>query len=217
VTSHLGREIDKLKNRILIYGGMVEKALGNAVSSLNDWDMDLAREVVENDYGLDQEEVEIEEECLKILALNQPVAIDLRFVVAVLKMNNDLERIADIAVNIAERVLDLGEVGRIQHPEQVNRMLDTAQSMLRSSLDALVNMNTELAHKVIIDDDVLDDLHRSMYKIVIDNILDNPVSVQQQITLLYISRQLERIGDQVTNIAEDVIYMVNGEIVRHSI
>ena len=215
MTIHLQREIDRLKQKILLMAGDVETALEKAIRSLRDKDRAVAQSVVDNDHFIDTYEVEIEEECLKILALHQPVAIDLRFVVAVLKINNDLERIADMAVNIAERVIALTNAARLPMPEQLTYMVDNTQKMLKRSLDALVNMDLELARAVIRDDDVLDDLHAQMYAQVASAIQADPAQTDYQINLLSISRQLERTGDLVTNIAEDVIYMAQGEIVRH--
>jgi len=212
---HLQREIDRLKQKILLMAGDVETAMQKAIRSLREGDRSLAQSVIDNDRRIDVYEVEIEEECLKILALHQPVAIDLRFVVAVLKINNDLERIADMAVNTAERVIDLTQASRLPIPDQLTIMVEVTQSMLKRSLDALVNMDTELARAVITDDDILDDLHSQMYALVEVGINADPAQTACQINLLSISRQLERTGDLVTNIAEDVIYMVEGEIVRH--
>jgi len=214
---HLQREIERLKKKIILLGGEVEESLQKAVRSLRNRDLALARAVIENDAAIDRAEVEFEEECLKILALDQPVAMDLRFVVAVLKINNDLERIADMAVNMADRALDLSQGKRPPFPAQLTMMVDAAQSMLKRSLDALVNMNTALAWDVIRDDDLLDALHAQMYQYVQDAIRSDLDQVGSYISLLTISRQLERTADLVTNIAEDVIYMVDGEIVRHKI
>ena len=214
---HLQREIERLKKKIILLGGEVEESLQKAVRSLRNRDLALARAVIENDAAIDRAEVEFEEECLKILALHQPVAMDLRFVVAVLKINNNLERIADMAVNMADRALDLSQGKRPPFPAQLTMMVDAAQSMLKRSLDALVNMNTALAWDVIRDDDLLDALHAQMYQYVQDAIRSDLDQVGSYISLLTISRQLERTADLVTNIAEDVIYMVDGEIVRHKI
>ncbi|RLC36990.1 phosphate transport system regulatory protein PhoU [candidate division Kazan bacterium] len=212
---HLHREIDRLKRRILSLGAEVENALGKSVKALKKWDIELARSVVKYDSEIDRIEVEIEEECLKILALHQPVAIDLRFTITVLKINNDLERVADLAANMAERVLYLSGRQNIQIPEKLTMIVSMAQSMLKRSLDALVNLNTDLAREVINDDDIIDELHTQMYDYVQEKIKKEPSMVDCQINLLSVSRYLERISDLVTNIAEDVIYMVEGEIVRH--
>jgi phosphate transport system protein len=214
---HLHREIDRLKRRLLSLGAEVENAVGKSVIALKKWDIEAARSVVEYDSEIDRMEVEIEEECLKILALHQPVAIDLRFVVAVLKINNDLERIGDLAENIAARTLYINNRQRVEIPEKLMTIVNLAESMLKRSLDALINLNTDLAHEVIADDDTIDDLHAQMYDYVQKSIKNDPELVDCFISVLSISRNLERISDLVTNIAEDVIYMVEGEVVRHSI
>ena len=212
---HLQREIEGLKKRILRLGAEVEEAVTMAIKALKEGDVNLARKVIDYDVEIDRMEVETEEECLKILALHQPVAIDLRFVVAVLKINNDLERIADLAANMAKRAFHLGKEQRIEIPDLLLAMVEKAESMQVRSLDALVNLNPELAREVIEDDDIVDNLHRQMYTYVKEAILDDSEDVDAQINLLSISRQVERIADSVTNIAEDIIYMVEGEIVRH--
>lgn len=213
---HLHHEIDRLKKKILALGAMVESALQKAVRALKDRDIRLADKVIEADFEIDQAEVETEEECLKILALYQPVANDLRFVVAVLKINNDLERIADQAVNIAERAKYLSVREKIEIPADLTSMVDKALAMLKKSLESLVTMNPGMAHEVIACDDEIDTMHRKMYEQVQERIRSHPDHLERLINILSVSRQLERVADQVTNIAEDVIYMVEGEIIRHN-
>jgi phosphate transport system protein len=152
---------------------------------------------------------------LKILALHQPVAIDLRFIVTVLKINNDLERIGDLAVNIAERAVFLAGQPNFSISTNLVDMAHNARSMLKDSLDALVNLDAELADKVCANDDIVDGLHRQMYLKVQEAILKNPEQISSLIQLLSASRHLERISDHTTNIAEDVIYMIEGQIARH--
>lgn len=214
---HLHREIDRLKKEILSLGAEVESALSKAIKALKERNTSLARTVIEYDTEINRMEVEIEEECLKILALHQPVAIDLRFVVAVLKINNDLERIGDLASNIASRALYIASRERVEIPEKLLTIVNLAESMLKRSLDALVTLSTDLAHEVINDDDIIDDLHLRMYDYIEESIKNEPELVDCLISLLSISRYLERISDLVTNIAEDVIYMVDGEVIRHKI
>jgi len=211
------REIDKLKRQIISLGTIVEDSVRLAVKSLETRDSSLALKVIEKDHEVDLAEVDLEEECLKILALHQPVAIDLRFIVAVLKINNDLERIGDQAVNIAERVILLNRLPKVDIPFDFPTMTEKAKDMLRRSLDALVNMKAELAYEVLKADDEVDCLNREMYEQVKTGIRNQPEQVESLIHLLGISRTLERIADHATNIAEDVIYMILGEIVRHHI
>ncbi|MDD5327390.1 MAG: phosphate signaling complex protein PhoU, partial [Phycisphaerae bacterium] len=157
----------------------------------------------------------IEEDCLKILALHQPVAIDLRFIVTVLKINNDLERIGDLAVNIAERAVFLAGQPKINISTDLADMAHTAQSMLKRSIDALINHDAELAHEVCASDNIVDKMNRQMYLKIQKAILENPEQISSLIHLLSTSRHLERIADHTTNIAEDVIYMIEGQIARH--
>lgn len=215
MTIHMVREIENLKKKILELGGLVEQNVHLAVQSLETRDSELAQSIINADLSIDDKEVELEEECLKLLALHQPVAIDLRFVVAVLKINNDLERISDLAVNIAERALFLNQHEKINIPFDFFNMVEKTKIMLRKSLDALVNMDPHMAHEVLASDDEVDAINRQMYKQVQDGILQEPSQIERLIHYLSTSRHLERIADHATNIAEDVIYMVDGEIVRH--
>jgi phosphate transport system protein len=160
-------------------------------------------------------EVEVEESCLKILALHQPVATDLRFIIAVLKINNDLERVGDLAVNIAERALFLAAQPETKIDFDFTSMVVRTQEMLKKSLDVLVNLNARLAYEVCAFDDEIDAMNRQMYLIVQEAMNAHPEQVEHLLHLLSASRHLERIADHATNIAEDVIYMIKGEIVRH--
>jgi phosphate transport system protein len=189
--------------------------VSKAVRAVTERDRVLAQKVIDSDTAVDQTEVEIEEECLKILALHQPVALDLRFVIAVLKLNNDLERIADLAVQIAEQVEPLIAEGDRPYPIDVTPMARKAQAMLRRVLDALVERDAEAARRVWAADDEVDALHREVYTRVKLLCRQQPEQANFLIHLLSVSRYLERIADLATNIAEDVIYMTDGEIVRH--
>jgi phosphate transport system protein len=212
---HLEREMIKLKNKMLALCALTEENVQMAVRSLEDRDEKLARSVIERDLAIDREEVEVEEECLKLLALHQPVAIDLRFIVAVLKINNDLERIGDLAGNIAERALALEGQTAVRSPVDLVAMAASVKNMLKSSLDALVNMDEALARRVLSMDDAVDAAHRRMYEGIVERLRQEPSKTKVYLNLLSVSRQLERIADHVTNICEDIIYMVAGDIVRH--
>ena len=212
---HLDREIEKLKKRILALSAVVENSVQQAAQSVSDRDEALASVVINEDAEIDQMEVDVEEECLKILALHQPVANDLRFVIAVLKINNDLERIGDEAVNIAERAFFLARQTPVDIPFDFTMMSDKTQAMLRLSLDALVTLDTGLAREVGARDDQVDELNRQMYLNVHTAMRRRPDDIECLIHVLSISRHLERIADYATNIAEDVIYLIEGEIVRH--
>lgn len=212
---HLQREIENLKKKILNLGARIETAVHEAIRSIEQRDASLARGIIDDDIQIDDFEVEVEEECLKIFALHQPVAIDLRFIVAVLKINNDLERIGDLAVNIAERSVFLASVPQVSTAFDFALMSSKTESMLNKSLDALVNMDSALAHEVCTDDDEVDNINRQMYLKIQEAIQKHPDQMASLIHLLSVSRHLERIADHATNIAEDVIYMIDGKIVRH--
>ncbi|HDS74221.1 MAG TPA: phosphate signaling complex protein PhoU [Firmicutes bacterium] len=215
MTMHLQREIEGLKKMLLSLSAYVEESVQKAVRALADRDSALAQRVIDDDTIIDKMEVDVEEECLKVLALHQPVAIDLRFIISVLKINSHLERIGDLSVNIAERALYLNEVDPIPGPFDFLGMATKAQSMLRRSLDALITMDSRLAREVCADDDEVDQINRKMHKKVKEEIKKDLDRFDCYIHLLGISRHIERIADQATNIAEEVVYMTEGEIVRH--
>jgi phosphate transport system protein len=212
---HFQRDLDAVKKRVFLLAGLVENSVRDAVYAVERRDADLAREVIAGDARIDDAEVAIEEECLKVLALHQPVAGDLRFLVAIIKITNDLERIGDYAVNIAERAAYLAwrEPVRIQF--DFNRMADRVQAMFRRSLDALVNMNESDAEIVCAVDDEVDAMNREMYELVKRMGAADPRHLDALLHHLSISRHLERIADHAVNIAVDVIYMISGTIVRH--
>lgn len=214
---HLHRDLDKLKKEMLRLGNMVELAINNAFLALNNRDSSYVEEVLTNEEQINEMEVQIEEECLKILALHQPVAVDLRFLVVVLKVNNDLERMGDIAKNIAERAKDLMGSDVIPDLGQPMQGLpDLVRTMVRSSLDSLVKLDDQLARKIIEMDDEVDQINRDMYAAVKRLVAEQPVVADSAINLLSCSRNMERIGDLATNIAEDVIFVVEGKVVRHA-
>ena len=214
MAKHFHKELEKLKKRILSLGAMAEDRVRMAIKAIETRDTVIADKIISTDYEIDEMEVEIEEECLKVLALHQPVAVDLRFITAVIKINNDLERIADEAVNIARGVRYLSRDKQIFHFD-FSQMVEKTQSMLKRSLDALVNLDTDLAVKVCILDDEVDEINGEVHRLVKGAIRDNPEQGEHLINLLLISRHLERIADHATNIAEEVIYLIEGEIIRH--
>jgi phosphate transport system protein len=215
MTRHLQRELDRLKKRILSLGAVVEERVRMAVKAIETRDGELAQRIIDKDYEIDEAEIEIEEECLKILALHQPVAVDLRFLSAVIKINNDLERIGDEAVNIAYRVRIIAKRPKLDIPFDYLVMAEKTESMLKKSLDAVVNMDLDLAVNVCVSDDEVDDFQNEAYDVIKQAIKESPGRVAYLINLLLISRHLERIADHATNIAEEVVYMIEGEIVRH--
>lgn len=213
---HLQSELEKLKTKLLLLAGACESSLEKAGYALKNLDVKLAEQVIQDDHKIDGAEVEVEEECLKILALHTPVANDLRFVVATLKINNDLERVSDLAVNICERVKYLAKVNPIDPPFDIDDMVAKCLELINLALDSFIHLDAAMAKQVRVMDDEVDRIHRSVYQKVFDGIRKKPDSLEPLIHYLTISKHLERTADYATNIAEDVIYMVEGEIVRHT-
>lgn len=215
MVGHLQREIDKIKKEILSLGAMVEDRFSKSIVAVRSEDLQLAQEIIDTDYQIDEREIEVEEECLKILALYQPVATDLRFLVAVIKINNDLERIADYASNIAQRYRTSADnPGKFKY--DYSKMAKTASTMLKMSLDALVRMDVDMAYEVREMDQQVNLMRNEAYDAMKEDIQKNPDLVGDIINMYLISRHIERVGDHTTNIAEEVIYLIEGEIIRHT-
>ncbi|MCF7808861.1 MAG: phosphate signaling complex protein PhoU [Candidatus Marinimicrobia bacterium] len=212
---HIHREIEDLKRRIVLEATMAEDNLRDSIRALMNRDAELALEIVDKDKALDEQEVEFEEECLKILALYQPVAVDLRYIVAFLKVNNDIERIGDLASNIARGAASLAVKEELAIPADIPVMSEMVQKMLKKSIEALIDLDHKKSQKVQNMDDKVDELHHSMYKIVGQRIQEYPDLVDSWMEVLGTSRYLERIADHCTNICEDVEYMLSGQIIRH--
>ena len=212
---HLQKDLEHLDKELLILSSMVEDATNKAIMALVDRRLDLARQVMREDDRINTREVLIEEECLKMLALHQPVAADLRFIVAVLKVNNDLERMGDLAVNIAERAAYLATREPLQVSLDFPKMAEGVREMVRESLDALTNMNPRLARHVLTMDDEIDEANRGMFDILQDLMHRDPSTIERAVHLLSASRHLERIADLATNIAQDVVYIAEGRMIRH--
>ena len=215
MSKHLKNDLERLERRILSLGAKVEEAVRRSIAALQTRRTDLALEVMAGDPEIDQVEVEIEEECLKILALHQPVANDLRFTAACLKINNDLERIGDLAVNIAERSASLERDLPFSVPKGLQPMMERTAAMLRTALDAFVKGDVQLAMSVRQEDNVVDDANRQIIKQMVEHMKTASDQVDDALLILSASKNLERIADHATNIAEDVIYMIDGEIIRH--
>jgi phosphate transport system protein len=213
--SLLSREISKLNDRLLLIGGAVERSLTEAVRAVEERDAALADRIIAGDSEIDRLEVDLEEECLKVLALHQPVATDLRFIITVLKVNNDLERVGDLAGNMAEYAKMLSAERELPFAYDFPGMAARVQEMLTASLDALVRRSSDVAHRVRMSDDEIDDLHRDMYGRCERKMREQPELLGTYVKHIGLSRCLERIADYATNIAEDVIYLITGEIVRH--
>jgi phosphate transport system protein len=215
MTKHIERQIDQLKEKILRVGTLVEEAFSKAITALINRDIALAQRVMASDEEIDRMEVEVEEECLKILALYQPVAADLRFVVAVLKINNDLERMGDLARNIAKRVAQLANGPTVELPPEIRTMAMLAQDMVKQCLDAVVNADPTLARQVREEDDAVDEARQQIRRRILQGIKAHPEQLENLLRINSVSKHIERIADMATNVAEDVIYMVEGDIVRH--
>lgn len=215
MSKHLERDLDNLQRDLLVLASSVEEAIHRAVRALHERDAALAREVIAGDSQIDEEENRVEEECLKILALHQPVAVDLRRIAAAMKINTDLERMADLAEDVAERAEHLAELPDIPIPGRLQRMTDVTISMVRESLDAFVNLDTRQARRVIRLDDQVDRDNVEIIDELLEIMRQSPELVEPGLSLFSATRHLERIADHATNIAEDVVYLVEGEIVRH--
>ena len=212
---HLEKELERLKKLIYTLAARVDQNLDLAVKSFQENNTELALKVIEDDKIVDNMEVEVEEECLKALALYQPVAIDLRFVIAVMKMTSDLERIGDLAADIAKNGIAIGRASKPRIPLDLHQMSYLVKANVRKSLDALTTIDPYLAREVIKDDDDINAMKSEMKAEILEALQREPEHADALMTLLVVTNRLERIGDHASNIAEDVIYMVEAEIVRH--
>jgi len=208
-------QLGQLRTAVLEMGGLVEEQIGQAVRALIQRDEALARATIERDHTVNRFDVEIDDLSLKLLALRQPAARDLRLITTALKITTDLERIGDIASHIAERAIELAAELPIKPYIDIPRMADVARDLLRRSLDAFVREDTELALSVCLADDTIDQLHEQLFRELLSYMVENPATVSRAMRLLFVSKYLERVGDHATNIAEMVIFMVKGRSIRH--
>ena len=212
---HFSAELEDLNQKLLQMGGLVESAIHRAVRSLVEQDRDLAEEVIRDEPKINQIEMEIDGLATRLLALRQPVARDLRLLTAALKINTDLERIGDLAVHVAERSLSLMHHPLVKPMTDIPKMASLVQSMLLKCLDAFVQSDAELAHSVLLADDEVDSLRDAVYAELLTIMQRDPTVLTAAIDLIFVARNLERIGDHATNIAEDVVFLVKGIDVRH--
>ena len=213
---HLDKDLTKLKVAIQNLGLLTTAAVNNAIHALVGVNSELANKVLDRSSEIDDKEVVIEEECLKMLALHQPVAKDLRHIVAILKVNNDLERMGDFADNIAKRALAIDEANKISLPQDFIEVLPShIEKMLKLTLESLLDLDVAKAQQVIDMDDFVDDINKQMYADIKARIKENIADIDSALSFLSSSRYIERIADLTTNIAEDVIFMVEGKVVRH--
>lgn len=215
MSKHLQRDIEQIRRDLLAQFGLVEKLVDDAVRTLVDGRQDLADTVLRADRAVDEREVLIEEHCLKTLALHQPVAIDLRWIATVVKINADLERIADLACNITERAQELYQYSDFPIPDQVSQMVRLSMTMMKKALDAFVDLDGKLAREVIRLDNQVDQLNREAITELITLMKSHPDYVEPALHCFSAARHIERIADHAENIAEEVIYIVEGEIIRH--
>lgn len=215
IYTHFDKELQELKESLIYQGSLVEKAIHNAINALVERNSELAQKVVVDDDVINAKEVRIDEFCLQLLALRQPAAKDLRFITMAMKINYDLERIGDMAVNICERVLELNEEPQLKPYIDLPRMSDIVKQMVRESLDAFVREDIALAWKVTKDDEAVDELCDQIFRELLTFMMQDMKNISRASRLQFISKYLERMADHAVNIAELVIFMVEGKIVRH--
>lgn len=217
--AHTSRNYEKalqnIKEDILYAGALVEKAIQDAMTSLLERDSELARKVIDSDEQLNKLDMEIEKKCLDVIALRQPVAKDLRFITTAIKINGHLERIGDMAANIAEKVLLLNEEPQLKPYIDLPRMSDTAQQMIKNSLDALVREDYDLAEEVINSDEIVDNVNDQIFRELLTYMMEDPPTIHRALLIMQIAKNLERISDHATSIAVMIIYLVTGRNVRH--
>ncbi len=212
---HFDEELKLLKNKLLEMAGAVEQAIYQSVKSLVHRDEKIANDVIHNDHKINDLELEVEDLCLKLLALHQPMAVDLRFIAAAMKINNDLERMGDQAVNIAERAADLLTKPVLKPLTDIPRMAEEAQKMVKDSIDAFVNSDPVLAQEICKRDSIVDSLNDQVFRELLTTMISNTSTIERAVDLILVARHLERIADHATNIAEEVIYIVEGKVIKH--
>jgi len=214
---HFDEELKELKEKVLRMGSLVEKAIHLSIKALVERKNDLAEQVIKSDDEINMLEIEIDELVLRLLALRQPQAGDLRFITSIMKINNDLERMGDLAVNIAERTIELLKFPLLKPLIDIPRMAETAQGMVKDSLDAFVKKDSKLAKSVCERDDKVDNLNDQIFRELLTYMLQDPKTIERAVDLILVGRNLERIADHATNICEDVIYMAEGKTIKHHI
>ncbi len=212
---HFDEQLDELRKRLLEMSGLVESAIYASVASLTERDPAQANLVLQNESRINQMEIEVDDLATGVLALEQPVAVDLRFITSAIKINSDLERMGDLAVNIAERSLNLMSEAPVQALIDIPQMASLVESMVRKALDSFVKKDADLARSVLVSDDAVDELRDSTYDELVSYMHKDTSSIRQCIDLMFVARNLERIADHSTNIAEDVVFLVEGVDVRH--
>jgi phosphate transport system protein len=213
---HFDEELKALKEKILRMGALVEDQIRNAIKALVERDSDLARQVITNDHRVNAMDVEVDEDCLRLIALHQPMARDLRFITTAMKISTELERMSDLAENISERALELNEEPQLKPYIDIPRMAEHAQRMVKEALDAFVNQDAALARKVCADDDFIDDLTHQIFRELLTYMVEDSHTISRAIRITFVAKYLERVADHATNVAELVVYFVEGKIIRHT-
>ncbi|HHT9147432.1 MAG TPA: phosphate signaling complex protein PhoU [Candidatus Wujingus californicus] len=212
---HFDQQLGALRKNLIQMASLVETAIANAVKSLIERDSKLAQRVIKSDEDIDSLELEIDKQCVDLLALRQPLAIDLRFITSSIKITNNLERMGDLAVNIAERVIPLSQEPQLKPLIDIPRMATITQTMVKDSIDAFVNRDTELARSVYERDSTVDALNDQIFRELLTYMMQDPGNITRAVHLVLISRHLERIADHSTNIAEEIVYIVKAKVVKH--
>lgn len=212
---HFEREIDSLKEKLLLMGGCAEQLVRKSIASLVRRDTALAREAFDDDRQIDRLEIDVEERCIRLFALQQPLATDLRFIMAALKISNDLERVGDHGVNIAQSTLRLVEQPQLKPLVDIPRMADLATAMLNDALDAFVRRDSESARRLCRKDDEVDQLNRQVFRELISYMIESPSTISRAMELILVARNLERVADLATNIAEEVVFIHEARIIKH--
>lgn len=213
---HFEEELTRLKEKILKMGALVEAQIASSIKALVERDSELARQTIQNDHQVNAMDVEIDEECIRLLALYQPAARDLRFITTAMKITTDLERMSDLSEDICERAIELGEEPLLKPYIDLPRMAEAAQKMVRETLDAFVNKDAALARKVCGEDQFIDDLTHQIFRELLSYMVEDQTTISRAIRISFIAKYIERIGDHATNIAEMVVYLVEGKIIRHT-
>ena len=212
---HFEEQLDILSEKILVMGGLVEEAIGRSVAALVERDSDIARKVIADDARVDRLELEIDQLCTSILGLQAPMARDLRFVTTAMKITTDLERIADLAVNVSERALELNEEPQLKPFIDIPVMARHAQEMVRGALDAFVQRDAASARAVIELDDRLDERMEQIFRELLSYMIEDQRTISRALRLVFVAKSFERVGDQATNICEQVVYMTEGRVIKH--
>jgi phosphate transport system protein len=215
VERHFDQELEALKEQLLRMGGRAEAIIQKSVESLKRRDTVLAEEVFEDDKAIDRMEIDLGERCISLLALRQPMAVDLRFITAALKITNDLERVGDHAVNIAESALKLSSLPLLKPLVDIPRMADMASGMLHESLDAFVHRDAATARRLVRRDDEVDDLNRQLFRELVSFMIEDPSTITRAMELVLVARNLERVADLATNVAEEVVFIAEARVIKH--